>query len=97
MTTCFRGSTAPTWSSVSATTPSSMPLELWNPTRQLRIVAIDTQPAEVDASYQAEVELVGDIGRTLDRLLDAIGSDASDRTQGLRRTHGLARCAPCAN
>ncbi len=45
----------------------------WNPTRDLRIVAIDTQPAEVDASYQPEVELVGDISGSLERLLAAIG------------------------
>jgi acetolactate synthase-1/2/3 large subunit len=47
--------------------------ERWNPTRDRSIVAIDTQPAEVDVSYQPEVELVGDIGGSLRRLLAAIG------------------------
>lgn len=44
----------------------------WNPDRSKRILAIDTQPAEVDASFQPEVELVGDIGGSLSRLLDAL-------------------------
>ena len=57
----------------------------WNPDGQKRIVHIDTQPAEVDASYQPEVELIGDIGGSLRRLLAAVlpygigGRDASQR------------------
>jgi len=57
----------------------------WNPDGTKRIVHIDTQPAEVDASYQPEIELVGDIDGTLQRLLAAIlprgvgGRDASAR------------------
>jgi acetolactate synthase-1/2/3 large subunit len=57
----------------------------WNPDGRKRIVHIDTQPAEVDAAYRPEVELVGDIEGTLRRLLDAVlplgigGRDASAR------------------
>ena len=57
----------------------------WNPDRRKRIVHVDTQPAEVDASYQPEVELIGDIGGTLRRLLAAVlpdgigGRDAGER------------------
>jgi acetolactate synthase-1/2/3 large subunit len=57
----------------------------WNPDGHKRIVHIDTQPAEVDAFYQPEVELIGDIGGTLRRLLAAIlpygigGLDATAR------------------
>ena len=57
----------------------------WNPDGRKRIVHIDTQPAEVDASYQPEVELVGDIDGTLRRLLAAVlphgigGRNASER------------------
>jgi acetolactate synthase-1/2/3 large subunit len=57
----------------------------WNPTRSKRIVHIDTQPAEVDAAYRPDVELVGAIDRTLRRLLEAVlptgvgGRDASAR------------------
>ena len=46
---------------------------------------IDTTPAEVDAAYRPEVELIGDIGGTLRRLLDALlprgisGKDAAQR------------------
>ena len=45
---------------------------LWNPGRNHRILHIDTQPAEVDAAYRPEVELIGDIDGTLERLLAAV-------------------------
>jgi acetolactate synthase-1/2/3 large subunit len=57
----------------------------WNPDGQKRIVHIDTQPAEVDVAYQPEVELIGDIGGSLERLLSALlplgigGRDATQR------------------
>jgi acetolactate synthase-1/2/3 large subunit len=44
----------------------------WNPDGAKRIVHVDTQPAEVDASYRPEVELIGDIDGTLRRLLAAL-------------------------
>ncbi len=57
----------------------------WNPDRRKRIIHIDTQPAEVDVAYRPGVELIGDIGRTLRRLLAAVlpsgiaGRDADAR------------------
>jgi acetolactate synthase-1/2/3 large subunit len=57
----------------------------WNPDGRKRIIHIDTQPADVDVAYQPEVELVGDIGGTLGRLLAAVeplgisGRNASER------------------
>ena len=57
----------------------------WNPDGSKRIIHIDTQPAEVDADYQAEVELIGDIGGALEELLAATlpggvgGHSASER------------------
>jgi acetolactate synthase I/II/III large subunit len=57
----------------------------WNPDRTKRIIHIDTQPAEVDAAYRPEIELIGDIDGTLRRLLAAVlphgigGRDASER------------------
>ena len=57
----------------------------WNPDRSRRIVHIDTQPAEVDAAYRPEIELIGDIEGTLARLLTALlplgigGRDADAR------------------
>jgi acetolactate synthase-1/2/3 large subunit len=57
----------------------------WNPDGTKRIVHIDTQPAEVDAQYQPRVELVGDIGVALAKLLEAAlpggigGHNASER------------------
>ncbi|MGP1674713.1 MAG: acetolactate synthase large subunit [Candidatus Limnocylindrales bacterium] len=57
----------------------------WDPDGSKRIVHIDTQPAETDASYRPEVELIGDIEGSLRRLLAAVlphgigGRDASQR------------------
>jgi acetolactate synthase I/II/III large subunit len=57
----------------------------WNPDGRKRIVHIDTQPAEVDAQYRPEVELIGDIDGSLSRLLTALlprgisGRDAGER------------------
>jgi acetolactate synthase I/II/III large subunit len=59
----------------------------WNPDGRKRIVHIDTQPAEVDVAYQPEVELIGDIGGSLDCLLEALlplgigGRNATQRHQ----------------
>jgi acetolactate synthase-1/2/3 large subunit len=57
----------------------------WNPGGAKRIIHIDTQPAEVDADYQPEIELIGDIGGALEELLAATlpggvgGRSASER------------------
>jgi acetolactate synthase-1/2/3 large subunit len=57
----------------------------WNPDGSKRIIHIDTQPAEVDAQYRPEVELIGDIDGSLRRLLTAVlprgisGRDAGER------------------
>ncbi len=57
----------------------------WNPDGRKRIVHIDTQPAEIDAKYVPEIQLVGDIDGTLRRLLAAVlprgigGRDAGER------------------
>lgn len=57
----------------------------WNPGGAKRIVHIDTTPAEVDAAYRPQVELIGDIAGTLRRLLAALlprgisGRDATAR------------------
>ncbi|HEX2626433.1 MAG TPA: acetolactate synthase large subunit [Candidatus Limnocylindrales bacterium] len=57
----------------------------WNPDGSKRIIHIDTQPAEIDADYCPEVELIGDIGGALEALLAATlpggvgGRSASER------------------
>ncbi|MEJ2137853.1 MAG: acetolactate synthase large subunit [Gammaproteobacteria bacterium] len=38
---------------------------LWNPDRDKRIVHADFLPAEIDANYHPEIELVGDLAHTL--------------------------------
>jgi len=45
----------------------------WNPNRDVRIVCVDSLPAETDAHFVPEVELVGNVGTTLNRLADACG------------------------
>jgi acetolactate synthase I/II/III large subunit len=42
--------------------------EAWNPDGKLRIVCIDTAPADIDAHFVPQVELVGDIGGILTQL-----------------------------
>ena len=44
--------------------------EHWNPKRDKKIVVIDSAPAEIDAFYTPEVELVGDIYHVLTRLAE---------------------------
>lgn len=43
---------------------------LWHPTRDRKIIHIDTSPAEVDAHYTVEVGVVGDIGHGLARIAE---------------------------
>jgi acetolactate synthase I/II/III large subunit len=42
--------------------------EHWNPNRDKKIICIDSVPAEIDAYFMPEVELVGDIYHVLARL-----------------------------
>jgi acetolactate synthase I/II/III large subunit len=42
--------------------------EHWNPKRDKKIICIDSVPAEIDANFIPEVELVGDIYNVLSRL-----------------------------
>jgi acetolactate synthase-1/2/3 large subunit len=42
----------------------------WNPTRDKKIVVIDSQPAEIDGFFTPEVELIGDIYHVLSRLAE---------------------------
>ena len=42
--------------------------QLWNPHRDKTIVCLDTLPAEIDAYYLPEVEVVGDLNAVLDQL-----------------------------
>ena len=43
---------------------------LWNADRDKRIVHADFIPSEIDASFQPEVELVGDLAQTLEALTE---------------------------
>ena len=42
--------------------------EHWNPSRDKKVICIDSVPAEIDAYFMPEVELVGDIYHVLARL-----------------------------
>ncbi|MBA2637086.1 MAG: acetolactate synthase large subunit, partial [Solirubrobacterales bacterium] len=63
--------------------------EHWNPRRDKRIVVIDSEPAEVDAFYTPEVELVGDLPHVLARL----GEECRDtpRSGGSARLRDVVR------
>ncbi|HMB73140.1 MAG TPA: thiamine pyrophosphate-dependent enzyme, partial [Gammaproteobacteria bacterium] len=52
------------------------PPSLWNPGRDKRIIHADFRPAEIDANYLPEVELVGDLGRSLGLLNERLESSA---------------------
>ena len=49
----------------------------WNPDRDKRIVYIDTTAVEVDANFETEADLVGDIRYILTRLAEECGSRPS--------------------
>lgn len=59
----------------------------WNPRRDKRIVVIDTVPAEIDANFVPDVELIGDIYGVLARLAaecrDALHPGGSSRLRDL--------------
>jgi acetolactate synthase-1/2/3 large subunit len=44
--------------------------KLWHPTQDRILIHIDTSPAEVDAYYQAELGVVGNIGHSLNRIAE---------------------------
>ncbi len=57
---------------------------LWHPTRDRTIVHIDTSPAEVDASYQVKVGVVGDIKHSLRRIMDLATPHSGNTMRALR-------------
>jgi acetolactate synthase-1/2/3 large subunit len=56
--------------------------ELWNHNKDKKIMHIDQSPAEVDASYVPSVEVLGDIGNSLDRMIEM--GRAREGTPGVR-------------
>ncbi|MEJ2131394.1 MAG: thiamine pyrophosphate-binding protein, partial [Gammaproteobacteria bacterium] len=61
------------------------PPRLWNPDGRERIVHADFLPAEIDANYHPEVELVGDLAHTLWMLNERVDA------QGERLSFDFAR------
>ena len=61
--------------------------EHWNPGGDKRIVYIDTVSSEVDEHFSTEVDLVGDIGFSLDELARECGGAAGGG--GSRRLHDI--------
>lgn len=57
---------------------------LWHPSRDRKIVHIDTCPAEVDAYYSLEVGVVGDIKHSLLRIGERATPHAGNRLRPLR-------------
>ncbi len=54
---------------------------LWNPQSNKQVIHIDFLPAEIDANYHPQVELVGDLAHTLwmlNQRVDALGGNKFD-------------------
>jgi acetolactate synthase I/II/III large subunit len=62
----------------------------WNPTRDKRIVCIDSVPAEIDEYFVPEVELAGDLSAILGRLGEECGKVIHGERSG-RLGHALQR------
>ncbi len=59
----------------------------WNPSRDKTIIVIDTVPAEIDANFVPDVELIGDLYATLARLGEEARGEG--HTSGSRRLREL--------
>lgn len=63
----------------------------WNPKRDKQIVVIDTVPAEIDANFVPDVELIGDIygvlARLADECRDTLHAGGSQQLRELVRGH----------
>ena len=57
----------------------------WNPGRDKKIIHVDSKRSEVHAHYEPAVELIGDIGPTLDELTANTGFGRHDEYMGLLR------------
>lgn len=64
---------------------------LWNPDGDKRIVHVDFLPAEIDANYHPEVELIGDLAHTLWMLNERAGRDGAALEFDFERQHELRR------
>ena len=62
---------------------------VWNPNADKRIVHADFLPAEVDAHYHPEVELVGDLAHLLWMLNERVDRDWRTLSFDLARQRGL--------
>jgi len=51
------------------------PPRLWNPDRNTRIVNVDFQPAEIDAHFPVEVDVVGDVAHALWALNERVEAE----------------------
>jgi acetolactate synthase-1/2/3 large subunit len=57
---------------------------LWHPTKDRIIVHIDQSPAEVDAYYQVECGVVGDIKHSLNRIKELTSPNTGNHMRALR-------------
>ncbi len=67
---------------------------LWHPTRDRNIVHIDMSPAEVDAAYPVSVGVVGDIKKSLRRIMDLATPHTGHTLRALRDAliHDMNQC-----
>ena len=63
----------------------------WNPDRDKRIVCLDTVPAEVDAHFECEAEVIGELRSSLQRLRERLTAHSSDDSAGGRPRSASSR------
>ncbi len=64
---------------------------LWNPSREKRIIHVDFLPAEIDAHYHPEIELIGDLAHTLWMLNERVERAGAEIEFDLTRQRELRR------
>ncbi|HZD53975.1 MAG TPA: thiamine pyrophosphate-binding protein, partial [Woeseiaceae bacterium] len=64
---------------------------LWNADRDKCIIHVDFLPAEIDANYDPEIELIGDLAHTLWMLNQRVGRDGAQLDFDLTRQRALRR------
>ena len=63
----------------------------WNPDMDKRIVHIDFIPGEIDEHYRLEIELIGDVANSLERLIRRIDAENSRPNWDFTRQHEVRK------
>lgn len=64
----------------------------WNPQKSMKILHIDVTPSEVDAYYNVDMEIIGNISETLDHLSGLVGIKDTKHIISILRNSVLEEC-----